>query len=48
MIYSTGLPAHNWPDGINLPGGTTELGPIADPFSIFAPSRITVLAPITT
>jgi len=44
--YSTGFPAHNWPAGIILPGGTTELGPMAQPLSNLAPSRIILLNPI--
>ncbi len=41
--YQTGFPAHNQDEGITLPGGTTEFGPIALPFSIIAPSKITLL-----
>jgi len=56
-MYCTGFPAHNYPDGINLPGGTTELWPIAQPtyffnfdlpFSSLAPSKITHLNPTYT
>lgn len=42
------MPAHNYIDGITLPGGTTEFGPITAPFSILEPSKITVLCPIKT
>lgn len=48
LTYSTGLPAHNYPAGINLPGGTTLLGPITAPLSILAPSKTIDLNPITT
>jgi hypothetical protein len=33
LFYSTGFPAQSYPEGINLPGGTTELGPIMHPKS---------------
>jgi len=45
-FYSTGFPAHNCPEGIILPGGTTELGPMAHPLSSLEPSRIILLNPI--
>lgn len=45
MPYYTGLPAHSWFEGITLPGGTTELGPTAQPFSSRAPSKTTLLWP---
>lgn len=48
LTYSTGFPAHNCPAGINLPGGTTLLGPTTAPLSILAPSKITDLNPINT
>jgi hypothetical protein len=48
LTYSTGFPAQTYPEGINLPGGTTELGPIIHPLSNLAPSKITVLNPIVT
>ena len=46
--YSTGFPAHSCPPGINLPGGTTEFGPITAPLSILAPSKMMLLKPIKT
>lgn len=48
LTYSTGFPAHNCPAGINLPGGTTLLGPTTAPLSILAPSKTTDLNPINT
>jgi hypothetical protein len=48
LTYSTGFPAQSYPAGISLPGGTTEFGPIAQPLSNFAPSKITLLNPTKT
>jgi len=48
LINSTGFPAQYYSAGINLPGGTTEFGPIIAPLSIFAPSKIIDLNPTIT
>jgi hypothetical protein len=46
LIYSTGFPPQSCPAGINLAGGTKELGAITAPFSILHPSNIIDLEPI--
>lgn len=48
LINLTGLPPQYWPGGINLPGGTNELGAIIAPFPILHPSDIILLCPIFT
>lgn len=48
LTYYTGFPAHNYPEGINLPGGTTLSSPISHPLSNCAPSNTNDLEPILT